>query len=60
MKKLGFIVENLYFYHYPPLPPLFENFDKIYYRKNSWKMEDPSDWRGYLLASAMVVDCKKI
>ena len=34
MKKLGFIVEDLYFYHYHPLPPLFENFDKIYYRKN--------------------------
>ena len=60
MKKLGFIVENLYFYHFHPLPPLFENYDKIYYRKNSWKMEDPSDWRGYLIASAMVVDCKKI
>ena len=60
MKDLGLKVEGIYFYHYHPLPPVFENFDKLYYRKISWKEENPHDWRGYLLASAMVIDCKKI
>lgn len=60
MKNLGFKVEGIYFYHYHPLPPVFENFDKIYFRKLSWKIENPNDWRGHFLASAMVIDCKKI
>ena len=60
MLKLGLKVEGMYFYHYHALPPLFENFDQHYYRKISWKMENPTDWRGFLLASAFVIDCKKI
>ena len=60
MKNLGFKVEGIYFYHYHPLPPVFESFDKIYFRKLSWKIENPNDWRGHFLASAMVIDCKKI
>jgi 2-polyprenyl-3-methyl-5-hydroxy-6-metoxy-1,4-benzoquinol methylase len=60
MKKLGLSVEGIYFYHFHALPPVFENYDKIYYRRISWKMENPLDWRGFLLSSCFVVDCKKI
>jgi len=60
LKALGLRCEGLYFYHFHPFPPVFENFDQLYFRKISWKMEDPTDWRGFLLASGFVVDCKKI
>jgi len=59
MAKLGLRVEGIYFYHFHPLPPVFQNFDQQYYRKISWKMESPTDWRGFLLASCLVIDCKK-
>lgn len=60
MSKLGLSVEGIYFYHFHALPPVFENYDKIYFRKLSWKIENPLDWRGFLLASTFIVDCKKI
>lgn len=60
MRKLGFLVEGIYFYHFHPVPPFFENLDKIYFRKKAWKRENPTDWRGFLTASGFVVDCKKI
>ena len=60
MAKLGLKVEGIYFYHFHALPPLFENFDELFYRKISWKIENPNDWRGHFLASAFIVDCKKI
>ena len=60
LKKIGLKCEGLYFYHFHPLPPVFESLDQLYFRKLSWKMEDPNDWRGFLLASGYVVDCKKI
>ena len=60
MKKLGFVVEGIYFYHFHPVPPFFENLDKMYFRKKAWERENPTDWRGFLTASGFVVDCKKI
>jgi len=60
MLELGLKCEGIYFYRYHRLPPVFENFDQLYFRKISWKMENPTDWRGFLLASGFVVDCKKI
>ena len=57
---LGLKCEGFYFYHFHPLPPVFENFDQLYYRKISWKMENPTDWRGFFLASGFVVNCQKI
>lgn len=60
MKKLGLSVEGIYFYHFHAFPPVFETFDKDYYRKISWQIENPLDWRGFLLASTFIVDCKKI
>jgi len=60
MLKLGLSVEGIYFYHFHALPPVFENFDEHYYRKISLQIENPLDWRGFFLASAFIVDCKKI
>tara|TARA_Y100000591_G_C21783447_1_gene672413 strand:- start:90 stop:956 length:867 start_codon:yes stop_codon:yes gene_type:complete len=60
MAKLGLSVEGIYFYHFHAFPPVFETYDKNYYRKISWKIENPLDWRGFFLASTFVIDCKKI
>ena len=60
MAKLGLSVEGIYFYHFHAFPPVFDVYDKHYYRKISWKIENPLDWRGFFLASAFVIDCKKI
>lgn len=60
MSKLGLSVEGIYFYHFHALPPLFETFDKNYFREISWNIENPLDWRGFFLASAFVLDCKKV
>ena len=58
MLKLGLKCEGIYFYHFHALPPVFEELDPLYFRKLSWKLENPNDWRGYLLASAFIIDCK--
>ena len=60
MAKLGLSVEGIYFYHFHAFPPEFENYDAHYFRKVSWKMENPLDWRGFFLASAFIIDCKKV
>ena len=60
MKKLGFLVEGIYFYHFHAFPPVFQNYDNHYYNKISWKMENPLDWRGFFLASTFIIDCKKV
>ena len=60
MAALGLSVEGIYFYHFHALPPLFEAFDKKYFREISWKIENPLDWRGYFLASTFIIDCKKV
>ncbi len=60
MSKLGLSVEGIYFYHYHAFPPVFETYDSLHFRKNSWKIENPIDWRGYFLASTFIVDCKKV
>ena len=59
LAKVGLTVEGMYFYHYHAFPPVFETFDKLYYRKISWEIENPLDWRGFFLASTFIVDCKK-
>ena len=59
MAKLGLKVDGIYFYHFHALPPVFENYDEVYYRKISWKIENPLDWRGFFLASTFIVDCIK-
>jgi 2-polyprenyl-3-methyl-5-hydroxy-6-metoxy-1,4-benzoquinol methylase len=55
----GFSVVDTYFYHYHVLPPIFENKYPDVFRTLSLKMEKPKDWKGYLMASAFVIEAKK-
>jgi len=59
LSKVGLKCNGIYFYHFHALPPLFENIDKINFRKQSFKIEKPNDWRGFFIASGFVVDCQK-
>jgi hypothetical protein len=58
--RLNLSLQGIYFYHFHFLPTEFESIFPIKYRKESWKIENPTDWRGYFLASCFIVDCKKI
>ncbi len=58
--EIGLSCENILFYHFHALPPKLEEYDKMNFRKLSFKMENPSDWRGNLIASSFIVDAKKI
>jgi len=58
-KPCGFTVDDILFYHYHALPPFFQNRDPKLFRELSLKMENPHDWRGYLLASAFVIEATK-
>ena len=60
LKKVGLKLNGMYFYHYHAIPPIFENIDKVNFRKQSYKIENPNDWRGFFIASGFVVDCTKI
>ena len=55
----GFSLEKLHFYHYHALPPVFEPKYPELFRELSLKMENPGDWRGYLMASAYVAEARK-
>lgn len=56
----GFCVEDIHFYHYHALPPIFQDKYPDLFKDLSLKMEKPNDWRGYLMASAYVVEAKKV
>ena len=60
LSKAGLKCDGIYFYHFHALPPVFENIDTINFRKQSFKIENPNDWRGFFIASCFVVDCQKI
>ncbi len=55
----GLYVKNLHFYHYHALPPIFEKKYPSTFHKLSLKLENPNDKRGYLMASAFVVEVSK-
>jgi SAM-dependent methyltransferase len=57
--RLGFRDVRLLFYHYHCLPPMFESHMPELFRKESLAMEDPTDWRGYFMASAFIIEGKK-
>jgi len=59
LNKIGLKLNGIYFYHYHAIPPIFENFDKINFRKQSYKIEKPNDWRGFFIASGFVVASQK-
>lgn len=55
----GFSVVDIHFYHYHALPPIFADKYPKLFRELSLRMEESNDWRGYLMASAYVVEAKK-
>ncbi len=59
-KPCGFKVDNLLWYHFHGLPPIFEEKNPDLFKKMSLELEDPYSWKGYLMASAFVVEATKI
>lgn len=55
----GFEVDDMLFYHYHAVPPIFQDENPELFKELSLKMEDPHDWRGYLMASAFIVEASK-
>jgi len=55
----NFSIVDIHFYHYHALPPIFESKYPKLFRELSLKMERPNDWRGYLMASAFVIEARK-
>jgi len=58
-KPNGFSINKIHFYHYHALPPIFEDKYPGLFRELSLKLEKPNDWKGYLMASAFVVEARK-
>jgi SAM-dependent methyltransferase len=54
-KEIGFSDTRLLFYHYHALPPMLANSAPKLFRQESVRMEDPSDWRGHIMASAFIL-----
>jgi cyclopropane fatty-acyl-phospholipid synthase-like methyltransferase len=52
----GFDMDDIYFYHYHPLPPEFRAVDEEAYDQLAKEFEDPTDWRGYFMASSFIVE----
>jgi SAM-dependent methyltransferase len=59
LENVGLYKKSIYFYHYHALPPTFEHTNPEYFRKMSWGLENPKDWRGHFLASNFVVHAEK-
>jgi len=57
-KQLGIDDVQIKFYHYHPLPPMFASRFPDFFLKQSIKMENPDDWRGYFMASAFFIIAK--
>ncbi|HZS83285.1 MAG TPA: class I SAM-dependent methyltransferase [Stellaceae bacterium] len=51
----GFSEVQLLFYHFHCLPPMLEPGLPALFRRQSLAMEDPTDWRGYFMASAFLL-----
>lgn len=59
-KECGFQDINLLWYHYHPAMPYLEQKDMDLFRDEALKLEhENSDWRGYFLCSAFVVEALK-
>ena len=59
-QSAGLKIEDIFFYHYHAIPPMFEQEYPRLFREASLAMEqDPHDWRGYLMASAFVIEAVK-
>ena len=59
-KKFGFRNINILWYHFHPAMPYLEKNIPEIFRKESINLEhDPTDWRGYFLCSAFVIEAIK-
>jgi hypothetical protein len=56
----GFDDVRLLFYHYHPLPPMLAGACQELFRRESVRMENPEDWRGYFMASAFLLVGSKV
>lgn len=52
----GFSVQNIYFYHYHALPPVFAEKYSKFFKEKSMQLEEPRNWKGNFMASAFVVE----
>jgi 2-polyprenyl-3-methyl-5-hydroxy-6-metoxy-1,4-benzoquinol methylase len=58
-EKLGLINVTINFYHFHALPPMLSKFAKDLFIEESLKIENPTDWRGYFMASAYYITAIK-
>ena len=59
-KKLGFKDINILWYHFHPAMPYLEKINPELFRKEAISLEsDPTNWRGYFLCSAFVIEAIK-
>ena len=56
----GLRLEGLYYYHFHALPPVFEHTHQSEFYELSAQCENPTDWRGVVMASCFVVHAKKL
>ncbi len=60
IKKAGFRNCTMHWYHYHPAPPMLEEAIGPLFREAGIRMEhDPSDWRGYFLCSAGLIEAER-
>ncbi len=55
LEELGFAGVRVLFHHFHALPPMLNGHVPELVRRASLAMEDPTDWRGYFMASSFVV-----
>lgn len=61
VEKAGFRDVEVLFYHWHSLPPLYGAAVPYLFRRASVALENnPTDWRGYFMASAFIVTRRKI
>ena len=58
-EHVGLVDVRVLFYHFHCLPPMLETGLGELFRRRSLSMEDPADWRGHFMASALIMTGKK-
>ena len=59
LESAGFIDVELLFYHYHCLPPMLSGATRELFLEQSIAMEDPRDWRGHFMASALIASGRR-
>ncbi len=55
----NFEIVNTYFFHFHPLPPIFEKTHFEEFRKVSKQIEQSQNWKGYFMASSFIIEAIK-